>query len=101
LIDESRLESITRRFVAALELAGGRVDAVYYCPHRPDEMCGCRKPKPGLLEQVSRDWHVNLARSVLVGDSASDLGAAAAVGCRAVLFDSNGEPAPGIAASVS
>ncbi len=101
LIDESRLESITRRFVAELDLAGGRVDAVYYCPHRPDEMCGCRKPKPGLLEQASRDWHVDLARSVLVGDSASDLDAAAAVGCRAVLFDPAGEPAPGIAAAVS
>jgi D-sedoheptulose 7-phosphate isomerase len=101
LLDESGLESITRRFVAALEGGGGRVDAVYYCPHRPDEMCGCRKPKPGLLEQGSRDWRIDLGRSVLVGDSATDLDAAAAVGCRAVLFDPAGEPAPDIAATVS
>jgi D-sedoheptulose 7-phosphate isomerase len=101
LIDELRLESITRRFVAALQLAGGRVDAVYYCPHRPDESCGCRKPRPGLLEQASRDWRIDLGQSVLVGDSATDLDAAATVGCRAVLFDPAGEPAPGLAASVS
>ena len=101
LLSESRLEGITRRFVTVLESAGGRVDAVYYCPHKPDDLCGCRKPKPGLLEQASRDWRIDLSQSVLVGDSISDLEAAAAVNCRAILFDPTRERAPGIAARLS
>ena len=101
LLSESRLEGITRRFVAVLESAGGRVDAVYYCPHKPDDLCGCRKPKPGLLEQASQDWRIDLSQSVLVGDSSSDLEAAAAVGCRAILFDPAREQASGIEARVS
>jgi D-sedoheptulose 7-phosphate isomerase len=100
LLNEPALESITRRFVADIQRGGGRVDAVYYCPHRPDEKCGCRKPNPGLLEQAGRDWQIELGRSVMVGDSASDLDAAAAVGCGAILVDAHSEPA-GIAGSVS
>lgn len=101
LLSESRLQGMTRRFAAVLELAGGRIDAVYYCPHKPDDACGCRKPKPGLLEQASRDWRIDLSQSVLVGDSPSDLEAAAAVNCRAILFDPTRERAPGIAARLS
>ena len=101
LLSESRLEGITRRFVTVLESAGGRVDAVYYCPHKPDDACGCRKPKPGLLEQASRDWRIDLSQSVLVGDSPSDLEAAAAVDCRAILFDPTRERAFGMAVRLS
>ena len=101
LLSESRLEGITRRFVTVLESAGGRVDAVYYCPHKPDDLCGCRKPKPGLLEQASQDWRIDLIQSVLVGDSSSDLEAAAAVDCRAILFDPTREQASGMAVRLS
>lgn len=101
LLSESRLEGITRRFVTVLESAGGRVDAVYYCPHKPDDLCGCRKPKPGLLEQASQDWRIDLSQSVLVGDSSSDLEAAAAVDCRAILFDPTREQASGMAVRLS
>jgi len=69
LIDAPYLQEITRRFVAELAAAGARVDAVYYCPHRSDEHCECRKPRPGLLREASRDWHIDLSQSVLVGDS--------------------------------
>jgi D-sedoheptulose 7-phosphate isomerase len=100
LLNEPALESITRRFVADIQRGGGRVDAVYYCPHRPDEKCGCRKPNPGLLEQAGRDWQIELGRSVMVGDSASDLDAAAAVGCGAILVDPAKDPAHGITAKV-
>jgi D-glycero-D-manno-heptose 1,7-bisphosphate phosphatase len=89
------LGQITRRFVEALRKEGARVDAVYYCPHAPESGCNCRKPRPGLLEQAAEDWGVALTRSVLVGDSQSDLKAADAVGCRAVIFTRDSDKANG------
>lgn len=89
LVSQSALRQITQRFVAALERRGARVDGVYYCPHRPDEGCPCRKPKPGLLLQAARDWRIDLAASVMIGDTTTDVQAAQAAGCRSVLIDSS------------
>jgi D-glycero-D-manno-heptose 1,7-bisphosphate phosphatase len=86
LMGRRALGQVTRRFVTTLRKEGARIDAVYYCPHAPDAGCNCRKPRPGLLEQAAEDWGVDLSRSVLIGDSQSDLEAAAAAGCRAVIF---------------
>jgi D-glycero-D-manno-heptose 1,7-bisphosphate phosphatase len=58
---------------------------VAYCPHRVDEQCACRKPQPGLLVELARRHGVDLAASIIVGDAVSDLEAAAAAGCRAIL----------------
>ncbi len=80
------LREITERFVAALDEVGARVDAVYYCPHTSEQKCRCRKPGPGLLEAAARDWKLDLKRSILIGDSESDLQAAHMSNCRAVLF---------------
>jgi histidinol-phosphate phosphatase family protein len=54
------VEHIHRQMVKEIEKAGGRVDRVLYCPHRPDEHCTCRKPQPGLLLQASREMGVDL-----------------------------------------
>lgn len=66
---------------------GARLDAVYHCPHHPVHGtgeylrdCECRKPKPGMVLAAQRDWDIDLARSLLLGDSASDLEAGAAAG---------------------
>ena len=88
LISHSMLEKITKRFVTELEESGARVDAVYYCPHTPDQQCSCRKPLPGLLEAAAQDWRLDLTRSVLIGDSESDLQAARASNCRAIFVTS-------------
>ena len=56
------------------------MDGVYMCPHAPEDGCACRKPKPGLLLQASRDLSLDLLRSVLIGDSLSDIEAARAAG---------------------
>jgi D-glycero-D-manno-heptose 1,7-bisphosphate phosphatase len=82
LISLAEAEAINRRIVAAIELAGGRIDGVYMCPHAPAELCACRKPRPGLILQAARDHDVALRRSILVGDSLTDLlaGRAAGVG---------------------
>jgi D-glycero-D-manno-heptose 1,7-bisphosphate phosphatase len=80
------LQTITRRFCREIKAHGGRIDAVYYCPHTSDQDCGCRKPRPGLLTEAAREWNVDLSRSVLIGDSESDLAAARSAGCPAILF---------------
>ncbi len=84
LLSVETLAEITRRFVSELQAEGARVDAVYYCPHVPEARCSCRKPRPNLLWQASRDWRINLPQSVLVGDSESDLQAARLAQCRAI-----------------
>jgi colanic acid biosynthesis glycosyl transferase WcaI len=76
----------------AIASRGGRIDAIYFCPHDGD--CDCRKPAPGLLQRAARDYGFALASAVLVGDRLSDMQAAAAVGATAVLVASDcGEPA--------
>jgi D-glycero-D-manno-heptose 1,7-bisphosphate phosphatase len=96
LITKEQLADITQRFVRELAAAGARIDAVYYCPHRPDENCRCRKPATGLLTRAAADWNIDLRGSVLIGDSQSDLSAAEAVGCKSLYFSQAGQrDAPG------
>jgi D-glycero-D-manno-heptose 1,7-bisphosphate phosphatase len=87
IIDVTELSAMTRQFVSQLAEAGGRIDAVYYCPHTPEHRCGCRKPKPGLLRRAANDWRLDLTRCVLIGDTGNDVAAANAAGCRAILLD--------------
>lgn len=79
------VEDIHARMVRDIEAAGGRVDQVIYCPHRPDERCACRKPQPGLLLKAKVELELDLSRSYLVGDAKTDMQAARAVGCRRYL----------------
>jgi D-glycero-D-manno-heptose 1,7-bisphosphate phosphatase len=81
ILTRQEVEAINRRLVAEVSVHGGRVDGVYTCPHHPDEGCDCRKPRPGLLLQAARDLDLDLSRSYLVGDAASDVEAALAAGC--------------------
>lgn len=71
---------INKRLVAEVERANGRVDAVYMCPHVPEDNCLCRKPRPGLLWQAAEQWNLDLARSFMIGDALSDLLAGQAAG---------------------
>ena len=59
-----------------------RFDAVFYCPHTPDDNCQCRKPLPGLFEQIGERFGVDLRTTHVVGDTPRDLQAGAAVGCQ-------------------
>ena len=76
---------VNRRVIAEIEAQGGRVDASYLCPHHPDEECNCRKPAPGMVLQAAEELGLNLARSYAVGDAASDIEAAHAVGVQGIL----------------
>lgn len=64
---------------------GGHVDAVFFCPHGPRQRCACRKPKPGLLEEIGTRYRVDLGNVPVVGDKKSDLEAARAAGCIPIL----------------
>ncbi|MCZ4313711.1 HAD-IIIA family hydrolase [Comamonadaceae bacterium G21597-S1] len=64
-----------------LAAVGARVDAVFFCPHAPDEGCRCRKPQPGLFEQIRERFGIELSGTPAVGDAVEDLVAAAATGC--------------------
>ena len=86
LMTASDLDEITRRFRAAVETHGGRIQSVYYCTHLAGDDCECRKPKPGLLRRAQAEHHFDLGRTFLVGDSESDLLAAQAAGCPAILI---------------
>jgi D-glycero-D-manno-heptose 1,7-bisphosphate phosphatase len=68
------------------ELAGhgARIDAIYYCPHHPDDDCACRKPKPGLILQAAREHGIETGLSFMVGDAIKDVAAGKAAGCRTV-----------------
>ena len=86
LVTVENLGDMTERFVAAVRERGGRIDAVYYCPHAPSAECACRKPKPGMLLQAASDWGVDLRSSIFIGDSSSDVAAARAVAAQPVLI---------------
>ncbi len=85
LVSQATVEEIHRHLVECARAAGGWIDAVCYCPHRPDEGCGCRKPLPGLLLAAARRLDIDLTRSYLVGDTVSDAQAALAVGAQPLM----------------
>ena len=89
---EKTLAEIHSRMIQELDEHGARIDAVYYCPHHPDVgnhryrlECDCRKPQPGLLKAAARDHDIDLARSFVIGDKASDMKLAEHTGARAAL----------------
>ncbi len=79
------VEDIHRRMVNEIEAFGGRIDRVIYCPHRPDEKCGCRKPEPGMLVRAANEMGIDLTCSYMVGDAVTDLQAGLRVNCRVFL----------------
>lgn len=68
-----------------LSARGASVDGIFYCPHGPEANCICRKPKPGLLYQISRKFGIDLSETPLVGDNISDIRAAEIANAKAVL----------------
>ena len=85
LFDMATLNAIHETMHKAVALAGGRIDAVFFCPHAADANCECRKPNPGMLREIGRRMNVALAGVPMVGDAQRDLQAAAAVGGQPVL----------------
>jgi D-glycero-D-manno-heptose 1,7-bisphosphate phosphatase len=81
LFDMAALNAMHARMNKMLAAVGGRVDAVFFCPHSPEESCRCRKPASGLIEQIAERFGVSLQGVPVVGDSLRDLQAGVALGC--------------------
>jgi D-glycero-D-manno-heptose 1,7-bisphosphate phosphatase len=85
LFDMATLIAINDKMHKALAQLGGRIDAVFYCPHAADSACECRKPKPGMLIEIGNRFGVELTGVPCVGDSVRDLLAALAVEAQPIL----------------
>jgi D-glycero-D-manno-heptose 1,7-bisphosphate phosphatase len=99
-LQEEDLRRIHRALEDRLAAGGARIDAFYYCPHHPTEAlgsyrvaCECRKPNVGLAERAAADLKLDLGRSYVVGDQATDMELAARIGARGILIRDQG-PAP-------
>ena len=85
LFDMATLNAIHDKMHKAVNQQGGRIDAVFFCPHAQDSGCACRKPLPGMLLEIAERFNTTLADVPVIGDSLRDLQAASAAGARPVL----------------
>jgi len=85
LFEMAMLNAIHEKMHKALALVGGRIDALFYCPHTADARCECRKPRTGMLKEIGVRFGVDLAGVPCIGDSLRDLAAADAVGAQPIL----------------
>lgn len=83
------LEAIHKKMQNELAKVGGHIDAIFICPHGPSDNCDCRKPKPGLFWQIAKQFNTDFKNSVTIGDSLRDIQAAQAVGCKAILVQTD------------
>lgn len=81
MIDMASINAVHQRMMQRLHEVGGRLDAVFFCPHTPEDDCECRKPKPGLMRQIAQRYGIELRTVPMVVDTLRDLQAARAAGC--------------------
>jgi len=81
IMTEDDLAAVHENMKTEMAAAGVSVDAIYYCPHGWDDGCFCRKPSPGMLFQAQRDFHLDLTKTIFVGDDERDVEAGEAAGC--------------------
>lgn len=85
LFDMATLNAMHEKMHRLLAQVGGKVDAIFFCPHAPEDGCDCRKPKPGMYLDIARRFNLKLEQVVVIGDSLRDLQAAVEVGAQPVL----------------
>lgn len=85
LFDLDDLEAMHDKITQAVIDAGGAIDAIFYCPHHPDDECKCRKPNTGMLDAIEAEFNGSVAECYFVGDSLVDIQAALKKGCRPIL----------------
>ena len=85
LVSHHVIDEVNARMLNELDQYGAKVESVAYCPHRPDQDCPCRKPRPGLLLKLALRYGLDLKQSVVIGDALTDIQAGLAVGCKTIL----------------
>jgi D-glycero-D-manno-heptose 1,7-bisphosphate phosphatase len=85
IFPESLVHEVHKKMVAELAAGGAWIDAIYFCPHKSEDACECRKPNPGLLERAAREHSLDLGSSWVVGDRYADLEMGRAAGARGIL----------------
>ena len=85
LFDMATFNAINDKMMELVFRQGGRIDALFFCPHTATEQCGCRKPRTGMLEEIAARFHTEMRGVPFVGDGLKDLQAAEAVGAQPVL----------------
>jgi D-glycero-D-manno-heptose 1,7-bisphosphate phosphatase len=85
IFKDSDLQAIHEKLLNTLTAAGAHIDHIAYCPHHPNDLCDCRKPKPGMLQQIAKHYHTDLHDVFFVGDSLTDLQAAINAGAKPAL----------------
>jgi D-glycero-D-manno-heptose 1,7-bisphosphate phosphatase len=86
-LEMSKIHEKLRQELAKM---GCDLDGIYYCPHRPDEGCGCRKPAPGLILKAAKELGIDISISYMIGDKEIDVEAARRAGCHGIRVPSNG-----------
>jgi D-glycero-D-manno-heptose 1,7-bisphosphate phosphatase len=81
MIDMASVNAVHAHMMRSLQACGGRIDAVFFCPHTPEDQCDCRKPLPGMVLDIGRRYGVDLGQVPMVCDTLRDLQAAQAAGC--------------------
>ncbi len=90
------LSEITRRMRSEIRKAGGRIAGAYYCPHRKEQGCACRKPKTGLFKRALKRGKIDFGRAYFIGDNIRDVVAGKAVGCGTILVLSGKTKGPDV-----
>ena len=85
LFDIGTLNQIHRKMIFQAQEKGGEIDGIFFCPHIPDDKCGCRKPAPGMLLEISKRLRLPLSKVPFIGDSETDIEAAHAAGAQPIL----------------
>ncbi|MDQ6862405.1 MAG: HAD family hydrolase [Thermoproteota archaeon] len=89
LLSSRELKAIHDFLIQQLAAFGCSIDGIFYCPHRPDENCDCRKPKTKMFLDVSRQYNIDLSKSWVIGDSETDIEAGSRIGCNAIKIGTN------------
>jgi len=82
---QETLQKIHQKMHQELKKGGGKIDKIYFCPHKPDDNCDCRKPKTGMFKQIAQDYKIDLQGAINIGDTLRDIQAGEALGCRNIL----------------
>ena len=81
MIDMASVNAVHAHMLRQLMAVGGRIDAVFFCPHTPEDGCDCRKPLPGLMRDIAKRYSIDPKHVPMVADTLRDLQAAHAAGC--------------------